>query len=61
MTNQQLGPYTIQSLLGQGGRADVYLGWDAANRWPVALKVLRAAPGKETKLLRRSEREAKLG
>ena len=60
MTNQQLGPYTIQSLLGQGGMADVYLGWDAANRWPVALKVLRAAPGKETKLLRRSEREAAL-
>ena len=60
MTDPQIGPYTVQSLLGQGGMADVYLAWDSANRWPVALKLLRAAPGKENKLLRRSEREAAL-
>ena len=57
---QQLGPYTIQRLLGSGGMADVYLAWDNANRWPVALKVLRAAPGRDPKLLKRFEREAAL-
>ena len=60
MPDQQIGPYTIQQLIGGGGMADVYLAWDQANRWPVAVKVLRAAPGKDAKLLRRSEREAAL-
>ena len=60
MTDQQLGPYTIQHLIGRGGMADVYLAWDRAERWPVALKVLRANPGKDARLGKRFEREAEL-
>ena len=56
----QLGPYTIQRLLGRGGMADVYLAADTVNRWHVALKVLRATPGKDAKLLKRFQREAAL-
>ncbi|WP_162292530.1 serine/threonine-protein kinase [Candidatus Promineifilum breve] len=56
----QIGPYTIQSNLGHGGMADVYLAWDNANRWPVALKVLRATPGKEAKQRKRFQREAEV-
>lgn len=56
--NAQIGPYTIQQLIGSGGMADVYLAWDHASRWPVALKVLRAKPGKDARLQKRSERES---
>ncbi len=54
----QIGPYTLQRLLGGGGMADVYLAWDSANRWPVALKLLRAAGGQDARMLKRFEREA---
>jgi serine/threonine-protein kinase len=60
MTDQQIGPYLIQGLLGSGGMADVLLAWDNVNRWPVALKVLRAAPGKDARLQQRFDREAVL-
>ena len=60
MTNQQIGPYTIHHLIGSGGMADVYLAGDTVNRWHVALKVLRVAPGKDAKLLKRFQREAAL-
>ena len=56
--NPQIGPYTIQSNLGHGGMADVYLAWDSANRWQVALKVLRGTSGKDARLQKRFEREA---
>ena len=58
--NPQIGPYTLQRLLGGGGMADVYLAWDNANRWPVALKLLRAATGQDARMLQRFEREAAL-
>ncbi len=60
MTDQQIGPYTIQQALGSGGMADVYLAWDNANRWPVALKVMRGTPGNDARMLKRFEREAAL-
>lgn len=60
MTDQQIGPYTIQHPLGSGGMADVYLAWDNANRWPVALKVMRGTPGNDARMLKRFEREAAL-
>ena len=56
----QIGPYTLQRLLGGGGMADVYLAWDNNNRWPVALKLLRAATGQDARMLKRFEREAAL-
>ena len=36
----QLGNYEIQSLLGAGGMANVYRGFDRNLRRPVAIKVL---------------------
>jgi len=58
--NIHIAPYTIQELLGSGGMADVYLAWDNVNRWPVALKILRAAQSRDARLLKRLEQEAAL-
>jgi serine/threonine-protein kinase len=40
LLGQQLGPYTIQSLLGRGGMARVYQALDTALDRPVAIKIL---------------------
>ncbi len=40
LLNMQLGPYQIQALLGSGGMAHVYRGFDQNLQRPVAIKVL---------------------
>lgn len=52
----QLGAYVIQSLLGRGGSADVYLALRGAKREQVALKVLR--DGSDPAAVAAFEREA---
>ena len=50
--------YQIQSSLGRGGMADVYLAWDGRRQVPVALKVLREDLAEDPEFLQRFQREA---
>ena len=57
----RVGPYEVVALLGAGGMAEVYRARDTRLGREVALKVVTEALGKDTELLARLEREAKLG
>lgn len=54
-----LGPYQVQSLLGKGGMASVYRGFDQNLQRPVAIKVL-AEEATQIEFARRFKREARL-
>lgn len=55
----RLGRYTVRGVLGAGGLADVYDGWDTETDLPVALKVLDPVRRADTPgLLDRLHREA---
>ncbi len=56
---RRIGPYSIVSLLGQGGMGKVYLAEDIRLERKVALKMLPAAFTQNPDCLRRFEREAK--
>jgi tetratricopeptide (TPR) repeat protein len=55
---EQIGPFRILRLLGEGGMGRVYLAEQTSPRRDVALKVLRAAAGAEAQ--QRFQREAEL-
>src|SRR5213080_1257144 len=57
---QQLGAYTIQSKLGEGGMARVYKGYHARLRREVAIKVILSQIAEKKGFTARFEREAQL-
>jgi serine/threonine protein kinase len=57
---QQLGAYTIQSKLGEGGMARVYKGYHARLRREVAIKVILSQIADQEGFKARFEREAQL-
>ena len=60
MIPDSLGEYTITRLLGRGGMAEVYEGFDADLDRPVAIKVILPAVGGEPGFEERFRREARL-
>ncbi|MGW0469430.1 serine/threonine-protein kinase [Streptomyces sp. NPDC003027] len=52
------GRYRLEDLLGRGGAADVYEGWDLRLRRPVAVKIFR--PGSESQTEERFDGEGRL-
>lgn len=50
-----LGPYTLEEKIGEGGMGEIYRGWHSTLRRQVAIKVLTAAASEVA--LRRFERE----
>ena len=60
MVLKQLGSYTIQSLIGEGGMGQVYRARDEKLGRDVALKVLPEAFATDPERLSRFEREARL-
>ena len=59
MPPQQIGRYAVKKLLGRGGMASVYLGYDPTFEREVAVKVLPRAFLNNPKFIQRFEREAK--
>ena len=59
MPPKQIGRYAIKKLLGRGGMASVYLGYDPTFEREVAVKVLPRAFLNNPKFIQRFEREAK--
>ena len=59
LIGQQLGSYTIQSLLGAGGMGEVYRALDTKLGRDVAIKVLPRAFTSDPERIRRFEREAR--
>src|SRR4029453_1264977 len=57
---QRLGPYEVLSVLGAGGRAEVYRPRDGRLGGEVALKVVNGAFSSSPELLKRFEQEARL-
>ncbi|MEP7187979.1 MAG: protein kinase, partial [Roseiflexaceae bacterium] len=57
--NSQLGGYTIRALLGSGGMASVYKGYDSALDREVAIKVISTA-NQPDDFVTRFQREARL-
>ncbi len=60
LIGQQLGAYTIQSKLGEGGMARVYKGYHARLRRDVAIKVILSQIADKEGFKARFEREAQL-
>ena len=60
MIPDSLGEYTITRLLGRGGMAEVYEGFDADLDRPVAIKVILPEVGGEPGFEERFRREARL-
>src|SRR5262245_8802305 len=56
----QVGPYRVVGLLGQGGGGTVYSAWDPKPERPIAVKALSHAFTEDVSNLRRFEREAKV-
>ena len=54
-----LGPYRIQSLLGEGGIGEVYAAFDSRLERQVALKLLREGSSTDPRVVSRFEQEAK--
>jgi serine/threonine-protein kinase len=60
MIGQQIGPYKVLKLLGQGGMGIVYQGMHAKLEQPVAIKVLSPEFSANSEMRERFVREAKL-
>jgi len=58
LINKQLGKYQIQSLLAQGGMAEVYLAYEEQLQRQVVVKVMLAHLAKNDEFVARFEREA---
>jgi tetratricopeptide (TPR) repeat protein/predicted Ser/Thr protein kinase len=56
---ESIGPYRVLEPLGQGGMGEVYRGYDARLRRPVALKRVRFSAGGWGPVRRRFQREAR--
>jgi tRNA A-37 threonylcarbamoyl transferase component Bud32 len=56
---RQIGPYTIQGLIGRGGMANVYVAEHPTLRQPVAVKVMLTEQAEEANFRARFEREAR--
>jgi len=54
------GRYRLDRVLGHGGMASVWLGWDVALERPIAIKLLSDALAHDSAYLARFEREAKV-
>ncbi|MFP4323881.1 MAG: serine/threonine protein kinase, partial [Anaerolineales bacterium] len=54
-----LGKYEVRSLIGRGGMATVYLGYQADIDRDVAIKVLPPHPGQSTEFIERFQQEAR--
>lgn len=57
LIGQNLGAFTVLSLLGRGGMANVYRAEQRSLKRPVALKVIRRLPGEGQDLVTRFQRE----
>ena len=57
-SQQQLGPYEVQELIGQGGMAEVYKGRHATLNRTVAIKMMRTDRADQSDFRTRFEREA---
>ncbi len=60
LTGMRLGVYAIQDLLGRGGMADVYRGFDTNLQRAVAVKVLSPAAAAQPGFAERFRQEARL-
>jgi eukaryotic-like serine/threonine-protein kinase len=58
MFKQQLDEYRLEALLGEGGMACVYRGFDVRLKRPAAIKVIRAPFRAKADYIARFEREA---
>jgi len=54
---KQIGKYSVTRLIGEGGVADVYLGYDEMAKRQIAIKVPRENPFKDNRALREFRRE----
>jgi len=59
LIGRKLGNYQIKHLLGHGGMADVYYGWDEKLRRPVAIKVFESETRAKTAQASRFVQEAR--
>ena len=59
-TGTKLGPYEIQTLIGQGGMGEVYRAHDTRLNRDVALKVLPDVFARDAQRMARFEREARM-
>ncbi|MBC8161505.1 MAG: serine/threonine protein kinase [Roseiflexaceae bacterium] len=59
LVGMKLGKYEVQSLIGSGGMAQVYRGFDHTLQRPVAIKVLTEASAAQPGLVARFEQEAR--
>jgi serine/threonine protein kinase len=60
LIGKQLANFRIERLLGRGGMAEVYYGWDVKLERPVAIKVINARFRDNTAFARRFVREAQM-
>jgi serine/threonine protein kinase/Tfp pilus assembly protein PilF len=58
-SGQQLGPYTIDAPLGEGGMGEVYRATDSRLQRPVAIKILRGHAAGDAASRERFQREAR--
>lgn len=56
---RKLGRYRLEVPIGEGGMNQVWLAWDAPLRRRVALKILRSAGERDSRVVQRFEREAR--
>jgi serine/threonine protein kinase len=59
LLGRQLGNFRIERLLGRGGMASVYYGWDVNLERPVAIKVIDVRPSERQDYAERFVREAR--
>lgn len=55
----QLGPYTVEKLIGEGGMGEVYKGYETTTHRPVALKIISQSQSRDKIMVQRFLNEGK--